>query len=179
MACNQVTIRPATSSDANCLAVLATQVWLDTYATEGVREAIALEVLSSFSKETIRTHLSKPDVTFMLAEIECHLVGFSQWTLGTEHELVPGANQAELDRLYVQERFTRRGIGTLLLAASERAAKTQGADVLWLTPWARNERALGFYAKRGYSDLGSTVFRMGAEVHENRVLATELASNAE
>ena len=179
MTSDQVTVRPAVASDANCLAVLATQVWLDTYATDGVREPIALEVLSSFSTETIRILLAKPDVTFLLAETDRHLVGFSQWTLGTRHELVAGTSQAELDRLYVQERFTGRGIGTLLLAATERAASTQRADELWLTPWVRNERALLFYARLGYSDLGSTDFHMGAEVHQNRVMAKKLASNVE
>ena len=41
----QPTLRPATADDALCLGVLAMQVFLDTYATEGIRPPIAREAL--------------------------------------------------------------------------------------------------------------------------------------
>jgi diamine N-acetyltransferase len=169
-----VSLRAASTADASCLAVLATQVWLDTYATDGIRETIAAEVLQSFSPQTIGALIAEPAVTFVLAENNAHLIGFAQWTAGARHALVNGVNPAELDRLYVQERFAGRGIGTLLLEASERAARSQGVDALWLQAWVHNDRALRFYAKHTYVDLGSTDFRMGVEVHENRVLAKQL-----
>lgn len=169
-----VSLRAASAADANRLAVLATQVWLDTYATDGIRETIAAEVLRSFSPPTVGALIAEPAVTFVLAENSGHLIGFAQWTAGAGHALINGVNPAELNRLYVQQRAAGRGVGTLLLQSAERAARSQGVDILWLQAWVHNDRALRFYAKHTYVDLGSADFRMGDEVHENRVLAKQL-----
>ena len=169
-----VSLRAACATDASCLGVLATQVWLDTYATDGIRETIAGEVLHAFSPQAIGALIAEPAVTFVLAENNAHLIGFAQWTMGARHALVNGVNPAELDRLYVQERATGRGVGTVLLESAERTARSQGIDTLWLQAWVHNDRALHFYTRHAYVDLGSSEFWMGPEVHENRVLAKQL-----
>ena len=125
------------------------QVFLDTYATEGIRPAIAREVLSSYSEASFTNALMDDGSHIEVAEVKGHLVGFAQVTFDATHELSPAGTQAELLRLYVQEPFTKAKIGTRLLAAAERAASEAGATVLWLTPWVHNHRALAFYARRG------------------------------
>lgn len=170
-----VQIRPATQEDALCLSVLATQVFLDTYATTGIRPAIAREVQHSFSVSTIAGLLDQDGTFFHVAERDGHLLGFSQATIGTRQELIIATHPAELDRLYVQEPFTRTGLGSLLLHASESSAIQRDADLMWLTPWVHNARALQFYARQGYADIGGTSFFMDGEAHENRVLCKQLS----
>lgn len=46
-----LTLRPAVAADVLCLSVLAMQVFLVTYATQGIRPAIAREVLASGSQD--------------------------------------------------------------------------------------------------------------------------------
>jgi len=172
-----VQLRPATKEDALCLSVLATQVFLDTYATTGIRPAIAREVLHSFSVSAIACLLNQKGTFFHVAERDGHLLGFSQITLGTRQESVIATRPVELDRLYVQEPFTRMGLGSQLLHASETSVIQRGADVMWLTPWVHNARALQFYARQGYADIGSTSFLMDGEAHENRVLCKQLGQS--
>lgn len=173
-AISEVHLRRAQPEDALCLSVLAMQVFLDTYATEGIRPEIAREVLSSYSEASFAKALVDGGSHIEVAEVKGHLVGFAQVTFGATHELSPAGTQAELLRLYVQEPFTGAKIGTLLLAAAERAASEAGASVFWLTPWVHNHRALAFYARRGYKDFGLTYFVFEGESHENRVLAKSL-----
>ena len=168
------TLRPARADDALCLGVLGMQVFLDTYATGGIRPNVAREVLSSFSTATMAALLARPATHFIVAECEAHLIGFAQLTLGTAHAQVVTEAPAELDRLYVQEPFTGLGIGTALLHAAEAEARDAGCTEMWLTPWVHNLRALGFYASRGYADFGATWFEFEGERHENRVLARHL-----
>jgi len=174
----RLAIRAAVPDDALCLGVLGTQVFLDTYATQGIRPALAREVLGAFSTDACAAWLADPRMQVQVAEYDGHLVGFSQLTLGATHELAPPGTQAELFRLYVQEPFTGRGVGTALLRAAERLAGDAGATILWLTPWVHNRRALAFYARRGYRDHGLTWFRFEGESHENRVLAKRLGADA-
>ncbi len=171
-----IKLRTARDSDALCLGVLGTQVFLETYATEGIRPAIAEEVLRSFSTLAMEAVLARPSVRVLVAETNGHLIGFAQVTIDATQILVTTARPAELDRLYVQERFTGAGLGGRLLRAAEEGASELGASALWLTPWIHNKRALSFYAKHDYADLGATWFEMDRERHQNRVLAKTLAA---
>jgi diamine N-acetyltransferase len=170
-----VTLRPAGPDDALCLSVLAVQVFLDTYATEGIRPEIAREVLSTYSSDRFKIALGDPRCSITVAERKRHLVGFSQLCFGAVHDLAPVGAQAELLRLYIQEPFTGAQLGTQLLRRAEQVAAANGATVLWLTPWVHNHRALAFYRRRGYADCGLTHFVFEGERHENRVFAKRLA----
>lgn len=165
-----VTLRAATPDDALCLGVLGLQVFLDTYATCGIRPSLAREVLAQFGTATLQAQLARADTSFVLAECDAHLVGYGQWRLPVEQPLVAAQRPAELERLYVQEPFTRRGIGSALLQRVEDDAAAAGSDALWLTPWVHNHRALAFYAQLGYADVGAAWYTFGHERHENRVL---------
>ncbi len=167
------TIRRARLSDALCLSVLATQVFLDTYATDGIHESIANEVLKSFSNEAVSELLEVGNTVLLVAETNPQLIGFVQLTLAASNDLVPSERAAQLDRLYIQERFSRQGVGSALLREAE-ALASQVASDLWLTCWSRNQRALRFYEKHAYLDLGTSIFRMEGEEHENRVLSKRL-----
>lgn len=172
-----INIRQATSDDALCIAVLGAQVFADTYATEGIRAGIAREILSLFSIDAIAKTLANPSVIVLVAEREKHLVGFVELDVTATHELVPPGKACEVARLYVQERFVGKGIGTLLLRAAEREGTNRGASFIWMTIWVYNARALQFYASRGYADVGSSIYSFEGERHENRVYARNLAAD--
>jgi ribosomal protein S18 acetylase RimI-like enzyme len=171
---SEITLRAANSDDALCLSVLATQVFLDTYAFKGITQAVANEVRRAFNTETFVKILNADSIFITLAVREDALVGFAQTTVGTNQALAPTGLQAELDRLYVQEPYTHLGIGSRLLIDQETLAAERGAEVLWLSPWVGNDRALRFYAKHQYQDYGLVYFYMDEHEIENRVYAKRL-----
>jgi ribosomal protein S18 acetylase RimI-like enzyme len=170
----EIVLRPAEASDALCLCALATQVFLETYATSGIRPALAREVQSKFSIAALMERLSDRAVRITVAEREAHLVAFSELVLGANHSLVGASSAAELTTLYVQSPFVRQGIGKRLLRGAEVLAASQAASTLWLTVWVGNERALAFYASQDYEELGSTQYEFEGEVFENRLFAKSL-----
>jgi ribosomal protein S18 acetylase RimI-like enzyme len=171
---NDITFRRAVEADTLTLSMLATQVFLDTYAIGGIRPSVAREVQAQLGPAAIETLLARADSCLIVAECAQHLVGFMQSTAGAQHELVAQRPSVELDRLYVQEPFTGRGLGKALLAQAETHAAAQGAAVLWLTCWVGNTRALAFYARQGYAEFGSIDYVFEGERHENRVFAKTL-----
>ena len=168
-ASDAITFRPATADDALCLGVLSTQVFLDTYATQGIRAAVANEVLALHSVAVHEALLADADVTILVAECAGHMIGFSQVRDGAGHPQVRAAAASELRRLYVHERFTGRGVGRDLLRQAEKAAAARGAEMLWLTAWEGNARALLFYPRCGYEHLGDTVYTIAGEDFANRL----------
>ena len=169
-----IMIRPATAEDALCIGVLGMQVFLDTYATEGIRNAIANEALQAFSPQAITRLLAEPGIALLVAECNHHLVGFAQVKLNTGHAMIEAADVAELQRLYIQERFTGLGMGYRLLQAAEQRAALEGASLLWATVWDGNERALAFYPRRGYALLGAPSYTFQGETHGNRLFGKTL-----
>ncbi len=171
------TLRVATADDAVCIGVLATQVFLDTYATHGINRSIAREVLTLLSTPAVAALLAARGERFIVAESADRMVGFAQLRLGAGHDRVEAGRPAEVVRLYVQEAFAGRGIGTTLLAAVEALAASSGATHAWLTAWVGNPRALAFYPRRGYAELGSTPYTFEGEHHENRLFAKPLVTD--
>lgn len=170
-----VQLRSATPRDAATLAALSIQVFLDTYATEGVRPDLAAESFAIYSAEAFAQRLHEPARHFILAEQGCGLLGFAEVLLarlpvpaGTDHG-------AELVRLYVQPRAQRAGLGRTLLARAERLAREWPLSSLWLTAWEGNASALAFYRRMGYVDIGATSYTLQGNTYGNRVLAKSLS----
>ena len=175
MAPSPLAIRPASRADALCLGVLGTQVFLDTYARQGVSPLLAREVIGVVGVEAVTGELSDPSVRFLVAERGEFIVGFAKWTPASRHELLPvEVPTAELNRLYVQEASTGTGVGKALMRAVETGAAREGAATLWLTAWIGNSRALVFYPRQGYVESGSTLYTYEGVSHENRLFVKSL-----
>ena len=170
-----MSFRIATLADSDCISALAMQVYLNTYATQGIRPLLVREIHAQLSIAAISELISSPVTSFILAERGAHLIAFAQITQGATHELVGAQNAVELDRLYVQERFTGQGLGKALLNHVEALATSSGASKLWLTAWTHNSRALSFYTMQGYVDVGMTMYRFEHEAHENRLFVKTLS----
>jgi GNAT superfamily N-acetyltransferase len=169
-----ILLRPAGAADALCIGVLGMQVFLETYAPDGIRPDLAREVLQTLSPEVTATALARDDQRFIVAERAGHLLGFAHWRPGAAHAGVRSRAPAELFRLYLLLRFAGSGLGTRLLRAAEDAAAASGADTLWLTAWAGNARARAFYPRRGYADVGTTAYVIEGIAYENRLFARTL-----
>jgi ribosomal protein S18 acetylase RimI-like enzyme len=60
------------------------------------------------------------------------------------------------------------------MAAVLRAAVELGGVTLWLGVWERNPRAIAFYQKCGFRDVGSHDFWFGNDRQTDRVMVTAL-----
>ena len=170
-------IRAGRPADASLLAALATQVFLDTYATQGASEAIAGHVLAEFAPAKFQAWLGSDTAAVLVAEKNAHLVGYARLAFGAVCP-VPGAGTVELATLYVQAHFTRSGVGAALLAQARSLALRRARQPLWLTVNAQNARAIAFYAAQGCSTIGTAHFVLGGESHPNHVLVVNERKHA-
>jgi ribosomal protein S18 acetylase RimI-like enzyme len=170
-----VQLRRATGEDALCVAVLATQVFLDTYATDGIRPDLAREAVSNYSHDRFLERLTSSSTVVVLAERAGHLVGFAEVVEDAEAPGPCHARGLELVRLYVQRRAQRTGVGAILLAEAEAIAQQKRQPLVWLGAWSGNANALAFYRSQGYRDAGATSCVIQGQTYENRVLTKALA----
>lgn len=173
---SRIAFRPGLPGDAPSVAALATQVFLDTYATDGVRPDLADEAFAEYSSRRFEERLRQAERSFLLAEHRAALVGFAEVLLTQSPAPAGGCRGLELVRLYVQPRAQRAGIGGRLLDLVERMAAERAAGGLWLTVWEGNRRAQAFYRKLGYMDVGSSSDAFRGNVYGNRVCFKALAA---
>ena len=169
-------LRLAGLDDAEAIAALSIQVFLDTYATEGVRPDLAAEAFTEYAPAAFGPRLAEPERRFIVAERGPGLVAFAELITLARDAPAGSVCGAELVRLYVQPGHQRSGLGRLLLTRAESVAAAAGRHHLWLTAWEDNRRALAFYAALGYADLGATTYTFQGRRYGNRVLARSLAA---
>ena len=169
----QIQLRPAAPRDALCLGALATQVFLDTYATTGINSDLANEARQHYSEEAYAKRLAAHEVEVTVAEIGGNLAGFIDVQCPSICP-IPTVVGPEVLRLYVQAPFQRQGLGKELLRFAERQSHVQGSQVIWLTAWVGNARAVAFYPLAGYRNVGSTQYVINGRAFENYVFAKQL-----
>jgi GNAT superfamily N-acetyltransferase len=132
-----------------------------SYASIIPPEELASYTSRAFSLEQLRSELTVPGITYLLALAGTTACGYSKLAPTAPPLEINGPNPAELVRLYVLPDWTGKGIGTTLIKESLDAALEQGYCSCWLRVWRGNERAIRFYRRWGFREVGSEPYNVG------------------
>ncbi len=108
--------------------------------------------------------LEKDDVFFLVAEVNGEVIGSSDLHPGKGSEKIMGQVG-----IAVKDGFRNMGIGSRMMQSVVRYAKEMGLRVLELRVFATNARALHFYEKLGFLEVGRVLrkhFHKGNYVDE-------------
>lgn len=169
------TIERGTHTDAGELSAFAARTYLDTYAHYARPEKLHRHVDAAFAPARQAEELADPQTATLLARRGC-LAAFAQVRRSDAPPCVDGAFPVELHRFYVDRCWHGRGVSQQLLAEVRRAATALGGATLWLKVWEHNARAIAFYRKSGFVDVGVSDFFLHDDRLTDRVLVTSLAS---
>jgi len=167
-------IRYGTSEDAKMLSELGAKTFYDTFAKENTPENIDAYLKRSFSPEIQFNELSQPDVIFLIAEIEDIPIGYAQLILDSKDEAIKRTKPLEIRRIYTSQEYLGKGVGKELMQATISEAQQQGCDGIWLGVWEKNQRAIDFYKKWGFREVGTHIFSVGDDPQNDFVMELEL-----
>ena len=170
----ELLIRPAKDADAPRVAEFAQRTFVETFAADNSVEDMAAHVARSFGPTIQLREIRDPSMITLLAELGSSMAGFAQVCRGTPPPCVEGASSVELRRFYVDRPFHGRGIAQSLMRAVDDVARELGGRTLWLGVWERNPRAIAFYTKCGFADVGEHAFIFGTDEQTDRVMARPL-----
>lgn len=170
---SKIIIRKAKHSDACNLTVLKQQVWIATYATEGIRNEFSEYVLNAFTVKHSEQAIEDKHRAILIAEQDNHLIACVEID---DHASCPNKsiNAPEITVLYVLERFCGQAIGKQLLDAALQQLKAKNQDTCWLTVFHGNERAIRFYEKNDFKSMGTTFFEMDGNQYENLIMVRRI-----
>lgn len=166
--------RIANHNDAQALADLARQTFVETYAEQNDAEQIRTHCEKNFGIAQQSKEIADPNYVVILAFHDQQLVGFAQVVNNPAPASIEADNAVALYRYYVKKEWHGKGIAQPLLAEAEKAAKTFGANQLWLGMWEHNARALAYYQKVGFQHVGWMDYEFGGVIERDYVLLKRL-----
>ena len=164
------TIRIGTPIDAAALTALAVRTFRDTYERFNTPEDMALHIAQAFGPAQQGRELVDPELVTLVVEINGDLAGYAQLRRKQPPECVDGEQPNELWRFYVDKGWHGQGIAQALMDRVYAEAARAGARTLWLGVWEKNDRALAYYRKSGFVDVGAHVFTVGSDRQTDRVM---------
>ncbi|GAB4426973.1 MAG: GNAT family N-acetyltransferase [Anaerolineae bacterium] len=166
-----INIRYATAADSRLLAEVGAETFFDSFAADNTPENMAAYLAAAFSPQKQRAELAAPNSRFFMAEVAGETAGFAQLKFGATPAEVAGRQPVEIARLYARKAWIGRGIGAALMARCLAEARAAGCDVIWLGVWERNPRAIEFYTKWGFAEVGAHIFQVGDDPQRDLLLA--------
>lgn len=170
----EVAIRRAVPSDAAELAGLGARTFSDAFGADNRPEDLEAHLTTSYGIRQQAEELANPDMVTLVAEHDGELAAFAQVRRGPAPACVAGESPVELWRFYVDRSWHGRGIAQRLMDASLAAARELGGRTLWLSVWERNPRAIAFYTKTGFRNVGTKDFWVGSDRQTDFVLVADL-----
>jgi ribosomal protein S18 acetylase RimI-like enzyme len=168
-------IRYGTIADAEMLSELGARTFFDTFAKDNTPENTAAHLKASFSTEIQVKELSAPENIFLIAETDGNPIGFAQLILASRDEALKGSHPLEIRRIYASQDQIGKGVGKALMQAAINEAKQRGCDSIWLGVWEKNPRAIEFYKKWGFKEVGSHIFKVGDDPQRDFIMELMLA----
>jgi diamine N-acetyltransferase len=168
---DQFTIRKAVQADAETLTNLGRLAFTQAYAALNTPENFAIYLAGAFYYEKQAQELAAPGSTFLIISKDDQPAGYARLLAGSAKDCVTADNPMELVRFYVLEEWKGKGVAYQLMEACLAEASQGGCDVIWLSAWKENLRALAFYRKWGFVETGSAIFTVGNDPQEDAIMA--------
>lgn len=168
------TIRRATAADAERVSSFARRVFDATFGPDNAPADMEAYGSIAFTTAAQEREITDPTRVMLLAESEGELAAYTLLRAGSTEPSVTGPAPVEVERFYVDHTWHGRGVAGALMDAAMSTARLMGGSTLWLGVWERNARAIRFYRKRGFTDVGSHPFTLGSDLQVDRVMARAL-----
>jgi diamine N-acetyltransferase len=163
-------IRPADPAEVRVLASFGARAFAAAFAAQNDPGDIQDYIISNFSTEQVRRELEDHHSVFLVALTEGVLIGYAKLRAGKAPPPVTGPEPIELQRIYLDPAWLGMGIGQALLMACLTSAAERGFKSMWLGVWQENQRAIAFYQRAGFQQVGIQAFVLGASTQTDWIM---------
>ena len=171
-------IRHAILDDVDLLCHLGATTFRDTYRP--ITDAAELEdyVATQFTPTKVQAWLRDPRARTLLAFAAGAPAGYAHVRAAPVPACVADRRAIELSRLYLLASAQGTGLGSALMDAALAQAAALGGRTVWLGAYDRNLKALDFYSRRGFVQVGTHEFEFGGQIHADPVLIRAVTAAA-
>lgn len=165
-------IRKAVVEDAERLAQVAEETFRVTFSAENSTEDMNIHCQKNFGNELQQAEILDINMVTLLCETNDLVIGFAQLCWQEAPNCLSDAiHPAEIRRLYVVSDFHGKGVAQELMAACIEETANRGSETAWLGVWENNPRAISFYKKLNFSEVGEHKFKLGSDLQRDIIMS--------
>lgn len=170
-----ITIRKATVADAVHIALLGRITYTESHGKYIEKKKDLLKFYDEYySVSKIREELKGKKNLFWIVIKDELPIGFAKLSLNISFKETSETNSCKLQRLYILNDFIGLKIGTDLQDIILKTAIDLKFKRIWLTAYYKNTKAIHFYKKYGFKEVGNINFFVGKTNYENLVFSKNL-----
>jgi diamine N-acetyltransferase len=175
-----IIVKKAEAHEAAVIALLGRLTFRETFEHlfQGKEGELSAYLDQSFSVPKIRSSIAKPENQYWIALLDGLPIGYAKFKNPSPSALVANGSVVQLQKIYVLSEFHSHRAGHALLQAVRAEAEEASVDVIWLTVLDSNQRAIRFYERNHWSDIGASNFSIGTQEFSFRVFKTAFAESA-
>jgi ribosomal protein S18 acetylase RimI-like enzyme len=170
-----VKIRIATAADTEVLAFLGRVTWAESHGHYIDDKNNLLEYLNNnFSVPKTKQEINNPKNLFYIMYVDDVPAGYAKIILNENQESVASQNSCRLERIFIQNEFIPLKVGQQLLTFVEERANALQFDTMWLSVYIKNKRAIRFYEKNEFKNVGDLNFIVNGKAYDNIVFSKNI-----
>ena len=170
-----IKIKIAKELDTDVLALLGRVTWAESHGHYIDDKNNLFNYLNSnFSVSKTKQDLNNPKNLFYIIYVDDLPVGYAKLVLNEKQESVASQNNCRLERIFILNEFIPLKIGQQLLNFVEEKAKALQLDTMWLTVYIKNKRAIRFYKKNEFKNVGNINFVVSGQAYDNIVFSKNI-----
>lgn len=159
-------IKRAGRADSALLANMGKVTFIASHGISAAAIDIEEYVAARYSLETVQDDLADDRNIYHILYYNGEPAGYSKIVLNTPPLPEWKENATKLERLYLLQPYYHLGLGQTLLQFNIDLSRQQQQQSMWLYVWTGNERAVHFYLRQGFKQVGSHDFKL-TERHSN------------
>lgn len=170
-----IKIKLAEKNDYEVLALLGRVTWSESHGHYiPNRQSLNTYLDTNFSIAQTKIILNNPNNVIHIIYVDNLPVGYAKTVLHEKQENITSNNICKLERIFIQKDFIPLKIGKVLLSFVEKEIKALGLDTIWLSVYIKNERAIRFYEKNNFKNVGNLNFHVDGRAYDNIVFSKNL-----
>ncbi len=156
-------IKTCSIDDLKELQAISIETFLETFGQQNSPENIARYLERAFNDAQMEQELTQEDSRFYFVCCDNQVAGYLKVNVDSAQSEAMGRDALEIERIYILRNFQKRGLGKVLMDKAFEDAVALGKKTIWLGVWEKNENAIRFYEKKGFTRTGAHSFYMGDE----------------
>lgn len=166
----EITFKKAGIEDLEEVQKLAMETFYAAFASLNTEGNMKFYMDRAFSKEQLGQELTEANSIFLLAQIGGKTAGYLKLNLGPAQTDLQDPEALEIQRIYVHPDYQNLKLGEQMVRKAISVAHERNLKYIWLGVWEKNLRAIRFYERQGFIQIGQHPFPFGDDLQTDLIM---------
>lgn len=159
-----ISVQPIGINDVLPLQAISKTTFSETFAEHNSFEDLQKYLNEQLSIEQLLKELGNHCSSFYFLKDDRTIVGYLKVNWSSAQTELIDLNAFEIERIYILRSYFGKGFGQILMNHAMDLATNKNASYIWLGVWGKNDRAIRFYEKNGFTAFSTHLFTLGNDI---------------